>query len=166
MSNSYPNLKFAIDKEFDQWTCKEFLTYNPKDMFSNSILKDYAKLGKFKEIMIGSEKISAFNEFIDQYYEDNLEELKTVVEKSEMEWQTIKTPFFKLVNSLLTAKNNTETEYTYTWSEGNYICAISIFNCNPRFINDKDFQAYYRHPDGIMLFMIMLKKITMNCSKV
>jgi hypothetical protein len=33
----------------------------------------------------------------------------------------------------------------YPWPDGNYICYISIFNCNPRFIKEKEFQAFYKH---------------------
>jgi hypothetical protein len=37
----------------------------------------------------------------------------------------------------------------YPWPNGNYACYISIFNCNPRFIKEKEFQAYFRHPSTI-----------------
>lgn len=148
MESPYPNLQFSIDKGFDQWTCREFLTYDPKNIFSNSILRDHPKLDKFKEVP-ESERGKAFNRYVDQYYEGNLKELKGVSKNSEVDWQKIKMRFFNLIDSLFVTKNPTESKYIYTWPEGKYTCAISIFNCNPRFIEDKNFQAYFRHPGGI-----------------
>jgi len=153
MESGYPNLKFSVDKDFDQWTCKEFLTYDPNDIFSNAILTDHEKLNMLKEVP-RSKREGDFNRYIDQYYKDNLKELKKARESSEKEWKKVEIRFFNLINSLFDTKNTDGSKCVYMWPEGNYICAISIFNCNPRFIEDKDFQAYYRHPDGIVYICV------------
>lgn len=148
MESSYPKLKFSIDKEFDEWACKEFLTYDENNIFSNSILRGHPKLIEGKPLN-DKERIDFFNQYIDKYYKEHIKELEAAKEWAENNWKRIELRFYELVSGLFAPKNNTKSEYIYTWPEGNYICAISIFNCNPRFIEDKDFQAFYNHHEGI-----------------
>jgi hypothetical protein len=53
-----PKIKFQLDIEYDQWTCKEFLSFKEDDIFSNSILRDHPDLIKAKELDQEAKKAS------------------------------------------------------------------------------------------------------------
>ena len=62
--------------------------------------------------------------------------------------------------------------FLYPWPEGKYISYLSIFNCNPRFIETKEFQVSYKHPETTnyvcvheMLLFIFYDYLKKNFSK-
>lgn len=153
MEAKYPKLNFTTDKELDQWTCKEFLTYDPNDMFSSSILRDHPKLDLLRD-MHGSIRTKKFNEYIESFYKGHLTQMQRVLKTSEGAWQNTQNSFFVLTNSLFGKRIDSGEESIYKWPDGNYVCALSIFNCNPRFIKSKKFQAYYKHEHGVIYVCI------------
>lgn len=139
-----PNLRFKIDLEFDQWTAKEFLTFDESDIFSNSILEEHTELNKYKNLP-ENERGKFLNGYVSNFYKKHRKELEEKAEKASKDWAKIYSRFYELVNRLFLPNK----EAGYEWPEGNYICFLSIFNCNPRFIKDKFFQAYYKHKETI-----------------
>ncbi len=141
---SIPKLKFKLDVELDKWTAKEFLTFDANDMFSNSILTDHPELKKVKEL-----EAYAGKEFTDNYitgfYSQHKEELEQKTVSATKDWSDICDKFYSLVDKLFSQNGDTP----HIWPEGNYACFLSIFNCNPRFIKEKFFQAFYNHPQTV-----------------
>jgi len=138
-----PKLKFQLDVTYDQWTCKEFLSFKEDDIFSNSILKDHPELIKAKELDQEARKIF-INNYIANYYTNHKDELNKAVTKAKNDWSKIENKFYEISAKLFGFKNE-KGIYPYSWPDGNYVCYISIFNCNPRFIKEKEFQAFYKH---------------------
>jgi hypothetical protein len=138
-----PELKFQVDTEYDQWTCREFLSFKEDDIFSNSILRDHPDLMKAKELDKEAKK-SFINEYVAGYYTNYIDELNKAAEKAKNDWSKIENQFFEISNKVF-GFNNENGAHMYPWPDGNYICYVSIFNCNPRFIKEKEFQAYYKH---------------------
>lgn len=73
-------------------------------------------------------------EYIDNFYITNSDELKNILKDTELCFGEIKDPlFFEL-----------KKYFGKDYSKENYICYPSIFNCNPRYLENKSFQVYYR----------------------
>lgn len=138
-----PSLNFKLDMPFDQWTGNAFLSFDGKDIFSNSVLRDHPQLLECKT-MDKDEKKAFVNEYVAIFYKEHEKELEAAVERMSKDWSDISEGFFKQVDQLFP-----ENSGEYKWLDGTYTCYLSIFNCNPRFIKDKYFQAYYKHSETV-----------------
>lgn len=162
-----PQLKFQWDIEQDQWTSKEFLTFKEGDSFSASILKNHPKLVFGKEVVSESRE-EFIKEYVKKYYMEHKWERLGFLKQAKDDWAKTENDFFEITDKLF-SKNS---KNGYNWPKGNYICYLSIFNCNPRFIKKKEFQAYYKHLLGInfvciheMLHFIVYDYLEKNFSK-
>jgi len=73
-------------------------------------------------------------EYIDNFYTINKDELDSVLGDTLACFDEIKEPlFFEL-----------EKYFGKDYSKESYTCYLSIFNCNPRYLEDKSFQVYYK----------------------
>lgn len=73
-------------------------------------------------------------EYVDDFYVKNSDELKKILKDTELCFDEIKDPlFFEL-----------KKYFGKDYDKENYICHLSIFNCNPRYLENKSFQVYYR----------------------
>ena len=106
-------------------------------------LIDHTDLLKAKKLE-SEDKKNFINKYIEEYYKNHKKELDKAVEKAKNDWSKIENQFFELIDKLFSPDNENGL-YVYQWPDGNYICYISIFNCNPRFIKEKEFQAFYKH---------------------
>ncbi|MDE2218489.1 MAG: hypothetical protein KGJ58_03505 [Patescibacteria group bacterium] len=92
--------------------------------FGKKIRDDHPNITKEKYI-----------EYIDNFYMTNSDELESVLKDTELCFNEIKDSlFFEL-------RKYFEKDY----SKENYKCHLSIFNCNPRYLENKSFQVYYKH---------------------
>lgn len=73
-------------------------------------------------------------EYIDNFYVSNKDELRSILKDTELCFDEIKSPLF------LELKKYFGQDY----SKENYTCYLSIFNCNPRYLENKSFQVYYK----------------------
>ena len=84
-----------------------------------------------------AEAKKAFNDkYVDDYYGNYQKELEDALERMKNDWLRIEEKYFEATDRL----------FSNPWPEGKYICYLSIFNRNPRFIETKEFQAFYKHP--------------------
>lgn len=139
-----PKLKFKLNSDLDKWTAKEFVTFDKTDMFSNTVLADHPELEKCRNFE-KEEKIEFFSQYVNDYYTKRNNELETKVTSASNDWAKISGQFYKLTDELFSLTNGQE----YDWPDGQYNCFLSIFNCNPRFIKEKFFQAFYNHPQTV-----------------
>lgn len=73
-------------------------------------------------------------EYIDNFYTANKDKLNSVLEDTLACFDEINEPlFFEL-----------KKYFGKDYSEENYTCYLSIFNCNPRYLENKSFQVYYK----------------------
>lgn len=135
---STPHVNFEINKEMDYWTVNEFLTFDLEDSFSNSILSAHPNLNEAKSLN-DTERIDFYNKYVDQVYETEENILAKVQTKIQKNWDTVETEFLGKTQIIFNG---------HPWPEGAYVGFLSIFNCNPRFLYQKTFQIYYKHPEG------------------
>lgn len=138
--NNKPHVNFEINKDMDYWVLEEFLTFNPEDNFSNNILLSYPKLKEAEKLNKDSKNLF-FKNYVDQLYIDNEIKLVDIKEKTQKSWDLIEGIFLEKVQNLFNG---------HPWPDGAYVGFLSLFNCNPRFLDNKTFQVYYKHPEGLV----------------
>lgn len=138
-----PKLNFQLNLPFDQWTGNAFLSFDNEDIFSNSILRDHSKLAVVRTMDKDARKIFV-NDYVGTYYKDHKKEITAALNKMINDWNAVSDKFYGLVDKLFSEKVN-----RYKWLDGTYTCYLSIFNCNPRFIKDKYFGAFYKHSETV-----------------
>lgn len=137
---NYPNLKFQLNKNLDKKICLEFLEKKKAGIdFGRGIIRLYPQLEKVKGLS-REEKQEIISEFVEDYYHRHKKELEVALKNFENSWSNCEEKFYRQVRKIF--KN-------HPWPKGKYICYLSIFNCNPRFLKDKTFQAFFKHPLGI-----------------
>ncbi|MCX6787255.1 MAG: hypothetical protein NTY93_01880 [Candidatus Kaiserbacteria bacterium] len=75
-----------------------------------------------------------YSEYIDTFYAGNSEKLENARKDTELCFEEIKDALFLELQKY----------FGKDYSEENYTCYLSIFNCNPRYLETKSFQVYYQ----------------------
>jgi hypothetical protein len=135
-------IKLELNKELDKQMIFVFAGTKGQRLggidFSNGVFvlhKDLSVIeGKNED-----EQKKIISEYVDNFYETNAGELNDVILKMNNDWQKDESEFIKQVKSIF---KDPEVP------EGKYIGYLSIINCNPRFLNNKTFQVYYKHNAG------------------
>jgi len=71
--------------------------------------------------------------YVDNFYATNKDKLGDILKDTQLCFDEIKKPlFFEL-----------QKYFGHDYSKENYTCYLSIFNCNPRYLENKSFQVYY-----------------------
>jgi hypothetical protein len=72
--------------------------------------------------------------YIDNFYATNKDELDDILKDTQSCFDEIKKPLFLELQKY----------FGRDYSKENYTCYLSIFNCNPRYLENKSFQVYYK----------------------
>jgi hypothetical protein len=78
-------------------------------------------------------------EGVEGFYKINGDELQRFIATARESWDSISPLFFDTVSMLF---------HQHPWPKGEYIGYASMFDCNPRFLDTKTFQVYYKHRAG------------------
>src|SRR3989344_4105537 len=76
---------------------------------------------------------------IQEFYKSHIDDLENFNKNSKEKWDKVSPLFFSVISGLF---------HQNPWPIGEYIGYSSMFNCNPRFLNNKTFQIYYMHKAG------------------
>lgn len=134
-------VKFELNKEIDKQMTNIFLSGSFKlggVDFSKNITYFHPKLEKVKK-KNDNERKKFISEYFDEYYKKHFEELEKKVIKIEKEWRRVEKKFINQLNKIF--KNPVPPK-------GKYIGYLSVINCNPRFLDNKTFQVFYKHKSG------------------
>lgn len=125
---SYPKVIFSLNKSLDKKVGIEFLgsNYYLGINFAQGILGVHPKL---KKLILN---------YIDEFYRKHNSLLIKTAVRFQKEWEVKAPAFFSSVDTI----------FHHPWPLGKYKGYISIFDCNPRFLEDKTFQIFYRHQYG------------------
>ena len=75
-----------------------------------------------------------YSEYIDDFYTEHRGELEQVRKDTEACFNNIQGILF----------SELQKYFSRDYSKINYTCFLSIFNCNPRYLESKTFQVYYK----------------------
>lgn len=139
----YPKLSFVLDKNLDKWTCNKFLVYKEFSNFSQAILHTHPDLDTVK---VEKEDIRKkhIDLYVEKYYMLHEPEINLAIDKMKSDWESVSKSLYKKVIKLFSDAG----ESAYEWPKGNYTGKLSIFNCNPRWIETKTFQVFYMKSSG------------------
>ncbi len=116
-------IKITLNKELDKETFLNFFELKAGGV-------DFGKKIKDTHYSIDSEN---YEEYIDNYYDENHEELINALEDINNSLQRSTNSFFNAVKDV----------FNQDFSEKEYVGALSIFDCNPRYLDKNIFQVYY-----------------------
>ena len=117
-------MKIKFNKKLDKEVYMDFynLVFNGAD-FGKKIRDDHPNINKENYI-----------QYIDDFYKLNKKELEATLKDTELCFNEIKnTLFFEL-----------KDYFRKDYSDKDYTCYLSIFNCNPRYLDTKSFQVYFK----------------------
>lgn len=129
----YPKVKFRLNKELDKRMAIEFLGHN----YHGGINFAQGIFGPHPGI-----KIPIFC-YIDNFYKQNRGFLLKVASRFQKVWSKKANSFFNATNTVF---------HSHPWPKGRYIGYISIFNCGPRFLDNKTFQIFYKNSNQKIVF--------------
>ena len=117
-------MKIELNKKLDKEVYLDFCntTIGGVD-FGKKILNNHPEINK-----------QNYNEYIDNFYLTNEKDLENTLKDTELCFNEIKICLF----------DELEKYFNYDYSKENYICYLSIFDCNPRYLDSKSFQVYYK----------------------
>lgn len=75
-----------------------------------------------------------YNKYIDDFYAKHINELESARRDTQLCFQDIKNVLFLEL----------QKHFGQDYSKEKYVCYLSIFNCNPRYLERKYFQVYYK----------------------
>jgi hypothetical protein len=135
-----PDLKFQVDRELDKRICLEFLHHEQAGIdFGAGILKVHPGLRRLSDSSgIGQRK--RLYTYIDRYYEEQRMGLVHSQLRMNRNWRSVSTRFSRAIRQLF---------QSHPWPKGNYVCYLSIFDCNPRFLGTATFQVFYKKDNPI-----------------
>lgn len=132
-------IKFELNKSLDKAMAFEFLNMKAGGMdFSDRIISVHPEL----KIIVDkdeNEQKQLISDYFDKFYETNDKDLKAHLLQMGNDWEKDESKFILQLKSIF---KNTPVP------EGKYIGYLSIINCNPRFLEDKTFQVFYKHRSG------------------
>lgn len=127
------NIKFELNKDLDKEMTLVFMDFNKQGILSVhpklSILDEQTEEDKYKTI----------NEYFDEFYTTHRAELEQKLLEIESDWKRDEEIFKKQINTIF--KNPAKPD-------GKYTGYLSVINCNPRFLENKTFQIFYKHKSG------------------
>lgn len=129
-------VKFKLNKQLDKDMASQFLGYVFAGVdFGRNVCEYHPELKD-----VNGTNIKVIGEHFDNFYKINRNRLKEKAEIFQSQWDKVEKSFI----------SNTEKLFNgYKFPNGKYIGYVSSFNCNPRFLEDKTFQLFYKSDSSI-----------------
>jgi len=136
----YPALTFKLNKALDKEVCFNFLGVKAGGIdFGRGLVTLHPSLNKL-DTLDKEGKIHFIRDYVNRYYRRKGHILAKFAKTFALEWRSVEVQYYRAVDQIFS---------NYLWPEGLYICYLSIFYSNPRFLENKTFQMYCWNPDGV-----------------
>ena len=131
-------LRFYLNKKLDERMAEEFLNVHGGGIdFGEGIVKIHPQLKSAKLLRGVAQRKKTIRVYFDNYYRihrmvmlHKIESVRKVWRKQEKEYITITEDLFG----------------GFQFPKGKYVAYASVINCNPRFLESKTFQFFYKKP--------------------
>jgi hypothetical protein len=131
-------LRFRFNKKLDKCMAEEFLYMRGGGIdFGEGIVKTHPQLRSVRSLKNSAQRKKALHGYFDSYYQIHkgamlrrTQRIEEVWRKREREYITVTENFFD----------------GFCFPRGEYIAYASIIDCNPRFLESKTFQFFYKKP--------------------
>ncbi|MFA6136429.1 MAG: hypothetical protein WC705_03715 [Candidatus Paceibacterota bacterium] len=134
-------LRFYVNKSLDKRMVKEFISVQAGGVnFGQNIIKLHPRL-RFDRLNKRSQP-KIIDDYFDVYYKIHKEKIKRKINEIRREWIKWEENFVSITEKYFGG---------FKFSKGRYIAYPSIINCNPRFLDSKTFQFFYKKeiPDAV-----------------
>lgn len=129
-------LRFYTNETLDEIMIDQFLGETGGGLdFGKFIVKMYPELKKARESVSLKDRQKIIHTFTKKYYSYHKKEIDKFTCVLKKEWGKKENDFIKITRNLFGEHN---------FPDGKYIAYSSIINCNPRFLDQKTFQFFYK----------------------
>lgn len=133
----YPKVKFYLNEQLDGEMGTGFFNLHKSGVsFSEKILRDHPTLKRAHK-RNKKEQRNIILSYIGSFYRKHYKEIEETKREFQNGWNKNAKDFFLASDRSFA---------NHSWPEGKYHAYLSIFNCNPRFLDTKTFQVFWRHP--------------------
>lgn len=133
-------VRFYKNKILDEIMIDQFLNETGGGLdFGKFIVKMYPELKKARESVSLKNRQKTIHVFTKKYYSSHKKEIDKFTCILKNEWRKKENDFIKITKNLFGG---------YNFPEGKYIAYSSVVNCNPRFLDQKTFQFFYKKEVG------------------
>jgi len=141
-----PKLRFYLNKKLDERIAGEFLNVRGGGIdFGKGIVKIHPQLKSVKSLKNIPQREKIIRKYFDNYYQTHrvtmlhkMAQVRDAWRKQEWEYLATTEDFFG----------------GFQFPQGKYIAYASIINCNPRFLESKTFQFFYKKPLADAIYTI------------
>lgn len=133
-------LRFYTNITLDEIMIDQFLDETGGGLdFGKYIIKMYPELKEARESVSLKDKQKIIRAFTKKYYTSHKKEINKVSFVLKNEWGKKEDTFVKITKNIFGG---------FDFPNGKYIAYSSIINCNPRFLDQKTFQFFYKKETG------------------
>lgn len=136
-------LKFNINRGLDELMTDQFLNIKGGGIdFGAGIIKTHPNLKKAALAENIAIKKIIINKYFANYYKTNKKSIQKKVQLVRYSWKKVEGDYVRITEQYFN---------DYKFPDGMYVAYVSIINCNPRFLESKTFQFYYKKsiPDAV-----------------
>jgi hypothetical protein len=133
-------VSFQLNKKLDKEIILDFLSASEAGVdFGAGIISVHPQLKKVRAMSSGKRK-ETISKYVDTFYTKHNKELRSTLSAFEKEWSVVENAYFVAVEKMFGKKPIPRKGYR---------AFLSIVDCNPRFLETKSFQIYWKHHDGV-----------------
>lgn len=139
-------LRFYANIILDEIMIDQFLDETGGGLdFGKYIIKRYPELKKARESIFSKDRKKIIHTFTKKYYNSHKKEINRVSSVLKKEWGKKEDTFVKITKNIFGG---------FEFPSGKYIAYASIIDCNPRFLDQKTFQFFYKKEMGGAIYTI------------
>lgn len=135
-----PHIKFKLNKSLDIKMAEAFFGFKYGGIdFSRGIVNVHPELKILKNIGNKLKRKKIIKAHFDNFYKKHNTYLNKRMIEFNTEWKTVEDKFLNKTDKIFKKHH---------FPKGKYIGYLSIIDCNPRFLKNREFQIFYFHPQG------------------
>lgn len=129
-------LRFYLNKKLDGRMAEEFLDERGGGIdFGKRIVKIHPQLKSVKSLKNTTQREKAIHVYFDNYYRIHEAAMLRKIERVQNAWRKQEQKYIATTENFFGG---------FRFPRGKYIAYASIINCNPRFLESKTFQFFYK----------------------
>jgi hypothetical protein len=129
-------LKFNTSRGLDELMVSQFLDVKGGGIdFGAGIIKIHPKLKEAASAKDDNLKKKIIKKYFADYYKTNKKSIQNKIDLVKCNWYKIEKDYADITENYFDG---------YEFPDGMYVAYASIINCNPRFLESKTFQFYYK----------------------
>jgi len=132
------NLRFYFNKKLDELMAEEFFNVRGGGIdFGKGIIKIHPQLKSIKALKDTTQRKKAIHVYFNNYYRIHGTAMLHKIKSVQNTWRKQEQKYIAITEDFFGG---------FRFPKGSYIAYASIINCNPRFLESKTFQFFYKKP--------------------